>query len=139
MSRRLCLAALLALGLAGACNTPASSFPPPPAPPMEPVPLVVGHWVLDASTTGEHLWIEADGTFTEAGGSPFDVGGGTLNEGETWAGSWAFVAPDALTLDDASTGAHQFSAFLHGSELVLQVDLAHSYRFEPETADAGAD
>jgi hypothetical protein len=137
MSRRVLFALLLA---AGACNTPSGSFPPPPVPLTTPAPPVVGHWLLESSTTGEHLWIEPDGTFIEAGGSPFDVGtAGTISEGEAWAGSWTFIDPDALALDDARTGAHSFTAFLYQGELVLETGPSRSYRFRPDSVDGGVD
>ncbi len=133
MTRRHCLAALLAVTLTAACNAPVTPMPLRAAPP------VIGHWLLDASTTGEHLWIEADGTFTEAGGSPFDVGtAGTLDEGATWAGSWTWADP-RLTLDDAQTGPHAFGAVIQqfGARMILQS--TRSFSFSRVTDDAGAD
>jgi hypothetical protein len=102
-------------------------------------PLVVGHWLLETSTSGEYLRVETDGTFVEAGGSPFDVGtAGTISEGETWAGSWTFIVPDQFRLDDARTGEHKYSVFLYQSNLVLSAGPMRSYRFRPD-AIGGAD
>jgi hypothetical protein len=133
VTRRLCLAALLAVALTAACNAPVAPLPPP-TPTAQ--PPVIGHWNLVGSMTGEHLWIEADGTFTEAGGPPF-LAGGTLSW-ELSAGTWTFADPH-LTLDDQTTGAHVFGVVVQQFGAVMNLSDTHSYVFERESVDGGTD
>lgn len=124
------------LGLtAVACNTPVGSFSPPPGPQAEPAPLVVGRWMLEASPTGEHLWIESDGTFTEAGGpEPFALGSlaGILS-----TGTWTFTDP-RLTFDDDQTGPHVFGTVIQQFGALLTLESNRSFVFERESVPDGS-
>jgi len=132
MKRHLALAIVLAA--LGACNVPVSPLAAPatstPAPPP-----VVGHWMLAGEASSERLWIEADGTFTEGGGPA--LGAGTLSPILS-SGSWDYADP-TLTFDDARTGAHAFDAVTQSFDTVLILSDAHSYRFDRDSTDAGAD
>ena len=105
---RIAWVVLLAAASAAACDNPGGlpvTTPPPP---------VVGHWLLENVATQEYLWIELDGTFTESGVP-------ALSDGLS-AGSWTFVSPDGLTLDDARSGPRAFvvAVLQGGGELLMQ-------------------
>jgi len=129
MFRRVWIAVLVAAGAVG-CNVPVAPLPPPP--PAEPPP-VVGHWNLQIGWS-EHLWIEADGTFTEAGGSP--LLSATSLSSYLASGSWTYADP-TLTLDDDSSGPHAFGAVVRGNMLTLRT--SRSYVFIRDASDGGAD
>lgn len=121
MSRRVLV--ILILGAISACSTT------PAAPSTQGDAPVVGHWQLQSADMGEHLWIETDGSFTEGGGPPLTAG--SLSQLVS-SGSWTFESA-TLTLDDAQTGAHAFSASIQqGGDLLLEQGLGHQYRFTRE-------